>query len=386
MIERRAHLLRVQRLLSSHRVVAIVGARQVGKTTLARQVVNGYRGASTLFDLEEPGDLARLSEPMLALKALTGLVVLDEIQRKPDLFPILRVLADRPNPKTRFLVLGSASPDLLKQSSESLAGRIAYHNLSPFSLGEVDVKPLDRLWLRGGFPRSFLARSHRESAEWRRQFIRTFLERDMPQLGVTVPSGTLRRFWSMLAHYHGQVWNSSEFARSFGIADTTVRRYLDILAGTFVVNILQPFHENISKRQVRAPKVYLADSGLLHSLLNTENRRDLEGHPKIGASWEGFALEQIKSYLGTREDECFFWATHSGAELDLLVIRGRSRRGFEFKRTDSPRITPSMRSAMADLRLNSLDVVHAGDHTFELSKRIRAVALSRAHSDLKPLS
>jgi predicted AAA+ superfamily ATPase len=385
MIERREHLAGVRRLLSGHRVVAIVGARQVGKTTLARQVVKAYRGTSTVFDLEEPGDLARLSEPMLTLRDLSGLVVLDEIQRKPDLFPALRVLVDRPRPQVRFLVLGSASPDLLKQSSESLAGRIAYHNLGPFSLGEVEARHLDRLWLRGGFPRSFLARSHRESAEWRQQFIRTLMERDMPQLGISVPSATLRRFWSMLAHYHGQVWNSSEFARSFGVADTTVRRYLDILAATFLVRVLQPYHENISKRQVKAPKVYLADSGLLHSLLNVVNRPDIEGHPKVGASWEGFALNQVRSHLGAREDECFFWATHGGAELDLLVARGRRKWGFEFKRTDSPRVTPSMRSALADLRLDRLDVVHAGDHTFDLSKRIRAVALSRIQSDLKSL-
>jgi len=385
MIERREHLKTVRSCLSSHRVVAIIGARQVGKTTLARELVKRHRGRSTVFDLEDPADLARLSEPMLTLSDLTGLVVLDEIQRKPDLFPILRVLVDRPRPRASYLVLGSASPDLLKQSSESLAGRIAYHELSGLSLDEVGRKDLNRLWLRGGFPRSFLARSQRASGEWRQQFIRTLLERDMPQLGIRIPSVTLRRFWSMLAHYHGQVWNSSEFARSFGVADTTVKRYLEILTATFLVRILQPFHENISKRQVRAPKVYLADSGVLHSLLNARNRLDLEGHPKVGASWEGFALEQTRSCLKARSDECFFWATHAGAELDLLVVRGRRRWGFEFKRTDSPKITVSMRSAMADLGLHRLDVIHAGDHSFELSKRIRAIALSRLQSDLKPL-
>lgn len=386
MIARRQHLQRVRSLLSRHRVVAIVGARQVGKTTLAGQLVEEHGGRSTVFDLEDPADLARLSEPMLAMKGLRGLVILDEIQRKPDLFPILRVLVDRPRPGMRFLVLGSASPDLLKQSSESLAGRIAYHELGGFALDEVGTKHLDRLWVRGSFPRSFLARSIRESAEWRRAFIRTFLERDIPQLGIGIASGTLRRFWSMLAHYHGQVWNSSEFARSFGVADTTVRRYLDLLAATFVVRLLPPFHANITKRQVRAPKAYLADSGLLHSLLNLEQRADIDGHPKVGASWEGFALEQVTAHLGARPDECFFWATHGGAELDLLVVRGRRRSGFEFKRTDSPKVTPSMRSSLADLRLDRLDVVHAGDHSFKLSDPIRAVALSRLQSDLKPLA
>jgi predicted AAA+ superfamily ATPase len=369
-------------LISRHPVVTILGARQVGKTTLAGELVARSGLPTTVFDLENPADLARLSEPMLALEPLQGLVVLDEIQRLPELFPVLRVLVDRPDSDVRFLILGSASPELLSQSSESLAGRIAHHELGGFALDEVKSSELRRLWLRGGFPRSFLADDDGASAEWRREFIRTFLERDMAQLGVSIPAQTLRRFWTMLAHYHGQVWNASEFARSFGVADTTVRRYLDLLGATFVVRQLQPWHENLRKRQVKSPKIYLADSGLLHTLLGLQTAADVESHPKLGASWEGFAIGEVMTWLSARPEECFFWATHAGAELDMLVIRGNRRLGFEFKRTDAPRITRSMRIAAADLRLHRLDVVHAGAHTFLLDKKIRALALSRLLQDL----
>jgi predicted AAA+ superfamily ATPase len=384
-IARDAHLTRVQQLLRRSPAVAILGPRQVGKTTLARAVQGEWNGPVAAFDLEDPADRARLADPMLALRGLRGLVILDEVQRRPELFPTLRVLADRPRTPARFLVLGSATPDLLRQSSESLAGRLAFHELSGLSLTEVGVAQRDRLWLRGGFPRAFLAPSNAASLEWRLDLARTFLERDVPQLGVSIPADTLRRFWTMLAHYHGQIWNASEFARSFGVSDMTVRRYLDLLSSTFVVRVLQPWHENLGKRQVKSPKVYLADSGMLHALLNLHGMADLDSHPKVGASFEGFAIAAIVDRLRARWSECHFWATHAGAELDLLVVRGRQRLGFEIKRTVAPAITPSMRSALADLRLSRLDVVHAGDRSFELGHRIRAVALSRILADLRPL-
>jgi predicted AAA+ superfamily ATPase len=385
MIERPQEIKRLKKLLRNNPVVGIIGARQVGKTTLSRLFAADIKRPVTYYDLENPEDLARLSDPMLALKGLKGLVVIDEIQRYPDLFPVLRVLVDRPKSPARFLILGSASPDLLQQSAETLAGRIIYHKLDGFSLDEVGAEQNMRLWLRGRFPRSYLARSHAESEEWRRAFIQTFLERDLPQLGITIRSATLRRFLTMLAHYHGQTWNASEFGRSFGVADTTVRNYLDLLSSALVVRQLLPWHENISKRQVKAPKVYLTDTGILHTLLNLRTLRDLEGHPKIGASWESFVLEQIVRRLSARTEECFFWATHAGAELDLLVVRGRRRLGFEIKRTSSPQITKSMRIAISDLKLKQLDIIHAGDQTFQLSRQVRAIAFSRLLKDLKPL-
>ena len=369
-------------MLSRNRVVGIIGARQVGKTTLARQLIGSRKGSATVLDLESPPDRARLADPMLALEPLRGLVVLDEIQRAPEIFDVLRVLADRPLSSARYLVLGSASPEMLRQSAESLAGRIAYHQLSGFSLSELGEDALNRLWVRGGFPRSYLARGERASSEWRRSFVATFLERDLPQLGVGIPSTTLRRFWSMLAHWHGQVWRASEFARSFGVSEMTVSRYIDLLESTFVVRRLAPWHENLKKRQVRSPKVYVADSGLLHTLLDVESLAELEGHPKLGASWEGFLLEQVVRRLGARKEQCFFWATHTGAELDLLVKLGSRRLGFEFKRTVSPKVTPSMRIALQDLGLERLDVIHSGSDTFQLAKGIRAVAASRLISDI----
>jgi predicted AAA+ superfamily ATPase len=385
MIERHREVRAIRALLRRHPVVGIIGARQVGKTTLARLLLAKALGTATYFDLEDPEDLARLADPMIALKGLRGLVVIDEVQRRPDLFPILRVLADRPRRPARFLVLGSASPELLRQGSETLAGRIVYHELGGFSLEEAGTDQAGKLWLRGGLPRSFLGRTNVESDEWRRGFVRTFLERDLPQLGITVASTTMRRFWTMLAHFHGQTWNASEFSRSFGVADTTVRGYLDVLTSALVVRQLPPWFENISKRQVKAPKVYVADSGLLHTLLGIHKVEDLEGHPKVGASWEGFVIEQVVRWLGARSEECFFWRTHAGAELDLLVTRGRKRFGFEVKRTSQPQLTPSMRSAMADLHLTRLDVIHAGDHTFPLARQVRAVALNRLLDDVSPL-
>jgi uncharacterized protein len=385
MIERTRELKSISELLRRYRIVGLIGARQVGKTTLARNFASKVKGATTFFDLENPEDVARLRDPMLALKSLKGLVVMDEVQRLPDLFPVLRVLVDRPRSGVRFLVLGSASPALLRQTSETLAGRIVYHELGGLALDEVGTDNQSRLWLRGGLPPSYLAKSLRVSAEWRRSFIRTFLERDLPQLGIGVQASTLHRFWSMLAHYHGQIWNSSEFARSFGVADTTVRNYLDLLTSALVVRQLPPWHENMAKRQVKAPKVYIADSGVLHALFNLETMDDLEKHPKVGASWEGFVLCQVIRQLGARTEECFFWATHGGAELDLLVIRGHNRLGFEIKRTSAPDLTPSMRNALSDLNLQRLDVIHAGDQTFPMHEKVRAVSLVRLLQDLPPL-
>jgi predicted AAA+ superfamily ATPase len=384
-IERERHLSALQGLLERFPVVGILGARQVGKTTLARELAALRPEPATFFDLEDPADLGRLAEPMLALRELRGLVVIDEVQRRPDLYPVLRVLADRPDQPARFLVLGSASPDLLRQTSESLAGRIFYHELGGFALDEVGTGARRQLWLRGGFPRSFLAGSDADSAEWRRGFVRTFLERDLPRLGVAIPPELLRRFWTMVAHYHGQVWNGAELARSFGVSQPTVRRYLDLLTAALVLRQLPPWFENLAKRQVKAPKIYIADSGLLHTLLNLETQEDVERHPKIGASWEGFALSEVLVRLGARPEEAFFWATHSGAEMDLLVVRGNRRLGFEFKLTDAPRLTPSIRTALVDLKLERVDVVHAGEHTFPLGERVRAVALGRLLEDVEGL-
>ena len=377
MIPRKEELARLKSLVCDYPVTAILGARQVGKTTLAHTFASHRLGPSTFFDLENPEHLFRLSDPMLALEGLKGLVVIDEVQRLPGLFRVLRVLADRPRLPARFLILGSASPDLLRQSSESLAGRIAYHELKGFYLDEVGMVNRGRLWFRGGFPKSYLAMSLSKSHEWRRYFIQTYLERDLPQLGFTVSSVTLHRFWSMVAHRHGQIWNASDIGRSFGIADTTVRRYLDILTSTFVVRQLLPWHENISKRQVKSPKMYVADTGLLHALLNIKTPGELEGHPQIGSSWEGFVIEQILRVYGAAREECFFWATHAGAELDLLIVKGRKRHGFEIKRTVSPGITASARSAVDTLRLESLDIIHMGKESFPMGKRIRAVAFEK---------
>ena len=372
----------VERLLRRYPVVALLGARQVGKTTLARQVADRFSGPTVRFDLEDPADQARLADPGLALARLKGLVVLDEVQRRPELFPILRVLADRARRPARFLVLGSALPDLLRQSSETLAGRIAFVELGGFSLADVGPEHLTALWRRGGFPRAYLAPAENDSAEWRRNFIRTFLERDLPGLGGDLPIETFRRFWHMLAHYHGQVLNTSELGRALGVSHTSVRRYLDLLANMLVVRVLPPWSANLAKRQIKHPKVYITDSGVLHTLMDLATQRDLERHPKVGASWEGFLLEQIIQHRGLRRDQCYFWGTHSGAELDLLVVDGRHRIGFEFKRTSAPSVTPSMRVAMADLGLSRLDVIHAGEATFPLAKGIRAVSAERLLSDV----
>jgi len=361
----------VRTALRESPVVALVGPRQCGKTTLARQLARGH--AADVFDLEDPTDLARLSAPRLALEQLRGLVIIDEFQRRPELFEILRVLVDRPRNPARFLVLGSASPPLVRGLSESLAGRVRFVEMGGFDLSEAGVSRLSTLWLRGGFPRSFLARTDLASLSWREDFARAFVERDVPQLGISVPAQTLRRFWTMLAHYHGGVWNAAELARSLGSSEPTARRYLDILAGAFVVRQLPPWFENLGKRQVKAPKVYVRDSGLLHALLGLRTRKHLLGHPKLGASFEGFAIEQVLAL--SRPAEGYFWATHAGAELDLLLIRDGQRLGFEIKHADAPTLTRSMQIASEELRLKRLYVLYPGSTRYALSPKIEAYPL-----------
>ena len=375
-------LRRLRLLLRENPVVALLGARQVGKTTLAKQLAS-KRANSTWFDLEDPADLARLDDPGLELRPLKGLVVLDEIHRLPEIFPVLRVLADRPGTPARFLVLGSASPELLRQTSETLAGRVAFCRLDGFNMNEVGDP--DRLWLRGGYPRSYLARSEAASVRWRHNFVDTFLSRDAPDLGGSVPPATLRRFWTMLAHWHGQTWNGAEFGRAFGVAHTTVRRYLDLMTSLFVVRQLAPWFENISKRQVRSPKVYVADSGILHSLLGLPSRDALVSHPKVGASWEGFIVSQVIERLAARPEQCFHWSTHSGADLDLLIVAGQRRIGFEVKRAEAPRLTRSMHSSFETLKLDRLDVIHAGTQRYQLAHGIRALPASEINTAFRPL-
>jgi hypothetical protein len=371
-ISRPQILAQIRRALRRSRVVALLGPRQSGKTTLARLVVP--EGSVNYFDLEDPASLARLSEPVTALAPLRGVVVIDEIQRRPELFPVLRVLVDRVPLPARFLVLGSASPALLRQSSESLAGRLETITLSGFSLAEVGVGALDRHWLRGGFPLAFLARSDSDSFLWRRQFVQACLERDLPQLGVTLPAAALLRFWTMLAHYHGQIWKASEPARSLGVSEPSVRRYLDLLTGLFMIRQLPPWHENLQKRQVRAPKVYFRDTGLLHQLLGLRTQQELLSHPKCGASWEGYAIEETLKLV--QPDEAFFWATHNGAELDLLLFTGGRRLGVEVKHADAPTLTPSMRIALADLRLDHLTVLYPGTKQYALAERITVAPIA----------
>lgn len=326
------------------------------------------------FDLEDPASLARLADPGLAFRPLKGLVVIDEIQRRPELFPILRVLADRRPALARFLILGSASPELLRQSSETLAGRLQVVHLEGFRLADLGVKAQARHWLRGGFPPSYTARSDEASTTWRRQFLQTFLERDIPQLGMEIPPVALRRFWHMVAHCHAQIWNGAELARALAVSEPSVRRYLDLLTGVFMLRQLPPWFENLGKRQVKAPKVYVRDSGLLHSLLGIQDRRDLELHPKVGASWEGYAVEEVLKAFNP--DEAYFWATHQGAELDLLLFKKGKRIGVECKRADAPTLTPSMQIALQDLKLDRLLVIYPGDRRYSLAKRVTVVPLA----------
>lgn len=380
MILRPATTNAIRTALERSRTVALTGPRQCGKTTLARQFVPP--DSLNYFDLEDPVSLARLAEPMTALRDLRGLVVIDEIQRAPALFPVLRVLSDRQPLPAKFLILGSASPELLHHSSETLAGRIETITLGGFSLAEVGTPALAQHWLRGGFPLSFLALSEADSLAWRKNFVQTFLERDLPQLGVRIPATTLLRFWTMLAHYHGQIWNAAEFARALGIGETTARRYLDLMEGVFMVRQLQPWHANLTKRQVKSPKIYLRDSGLLHHLLGIRSPVELQTHPKVGASWEGYAIEEI--FKAVAPDEAYFWATHNGAELDLVLLKHGRKFGVECKRVDAPRLTASMRTALDDLKLDQIAVIYPGDRRYPLAERITAVPLE-AVSDAQTL-
>lgn len=389
MISRIYHLDLLKQQLADFPVVAILGARQVGKTTLARQFEKVWAGPARHFDLEDPDDQARLADPSFVLRELQGLVVLDEIQLRPEIFSLLRVLADRSDTPARFLILGSAAPELLKHTAESLAGRVVFHELDGLALNELaqnglTLDGLNTRWLRGGFPRALLADNIRLSREWREAFIRTYLERDLPQLGINLPALTLRRFWTMLAHYHGQTWNGSELARALGVSDKTVSRYLDILEGTFMAFRLPPWYANVGKREVKAPKVYVADTGLLHSLLGIGNHEALLAHPKCGASWEGFILREIIRHTDAKRGEAFFWSVHGGAELDLLILKDNHRWGFEIKLTRSPQVTSSMRSAKEALCLDHLYVMcHGEGEPWALAEGITAVPATYLASDME---
>jgi hypothetical protein len=367
--------------LAESPVTILLGARQTGKTTLARMIA-GQRDLVRFFDLEGAADRTALATtPEKILSEATGLVVLDEVQRVPSLFEVLRPLADRPGVPARFLLLGSASPDLVRGTSETLAGRALVLHIPGFTLEEVGLQRQNDLWLRGAFPRSFLAADEAASLRWRESFIDSFLERDIPKLGIRTPAETLRRFWNMLCHFHGQIWNASELARSLAANEKTARHYLDILAGAYMVRVLPAWHENIGKRQVKSSKVYLRDSGLLHAMLDIRTRAQLESHPRYGASWEGFALEQTLARFGDRH--AWFWATQRGAELDLMVLHEGRRIGFEFKCADAPGMTRSLGIALTDLKLDCVFVVYPGAMRYPLSDRVEAIPLSEMPT-LKP--
>ncbi|WP_339736823.1 ATP-binding protein [uncultured Sunxiuqinia sp.] len=359
--------------IQNNPITTILGPRQCGKTTIARKIAESY--ASVLIDLEDPADFELVSvSPKAFLEQQKGLVVIDEAQRMPELFPILRVLAAQKKAGRKFLLLGSASPDLIKNTWESLAGRIGFIDLTGFKLEETGSENLQPLWLRGGFPRSYLAETDDLSFQWRADFIRTFLERDINLLGFNIPPATLRRFWVMLAHYHGQIWKGSEFARSMGVSEPTVKKYLDILSGTYLVRQIQPWHENLKKRQVKAPKIYIRDSGILHALLSLPNS-EVQNHVKVGASWEGFIIEQILQKMNTRD--YYYWRTHTGIELDLLVFKNGKRHGFEIKYSDMPQVTRSMRQAISDLKLDVLYLIYQGKHRLDLEEKIKLLPVSQ---------
>ena len=372
----RPHIIaKISQAFSIHPAVALLGPRQCGKTTISRQFGEIIKSQKNIhyFDLEDPDDLDVMQHPKAVLQDLEGLIIIDEIQRLPELFPLLRVLIDRKHKKQQFLILGSASRDLIKQSSESLAGRIEYLELTPFDYRETEH--LDDLWVRGGFPVSFLAQSIKESYQWRKQYIRTFLERDIPQLGINIPAQNLRRFWMMLAQNHGNVMNYSEIGRSLALSHNTIRHYTDLLSGTFMIRQLQPWFENISKRQVKSPKVYFRDSGILHSLLAIENKTQLTRHIKCGASWEGFAIEEIIRHHAFPQEECYFWGTHQNAEIDLLSMTASKRIGFEIKFTDKPSPTKSVHIALEDLKLDKVIIIYPGKKHYHYSDKIEICGL-----------
>jgi len=380
MLTRNTYQLAIATALARSPITALMGPRQCGKTTLAKHLAD--QQDSHYFDLETPADRQRLQNPEILLSSLVGLVILDEIQQMPEIFNMLRALVDRSGHKCTYLILGSASPQIIKNVSESLAGRVEFIELAGFDLSEIAPEKQNRLWVRGGFPRSFLAENETDSIAWREGFIRTFLERDIPQLGINTPATAMRRFWTMLAHAHGQTWNGSDLGRSMGRSDKTVRHYLDILTGTFMVRQLQPWHENLKKRQVRSPKIYMRDSGILHSLLHIEDHHQLLGHPRLGASWEGFALEQVLCRL--KNPQAYFWATHNGAELDLLFFAGGKRYGVEFKFNEAPQITRSMHVALNDLALKHLWVIHPGKQSYLANEKISMLPIGEIDSSAFP--
>ncbi len=381
MIERKSITKHITKALKRGRIVSLLGPRQCGKTTLARNFAQP--GSPLYFDLEDPVDSVKMTEPINVLEDLTGTVVVDEVQRQPELFPILRVLADRVPLPAKFLILGSSSPDLIKHSSESLAGRVERIRIGGFSLDEVGKRELARLWLRGGLPRSFLANTDEESFTWRREYVQSFVERDLPLHGVSLPPMTLLRFWTMLAHYHGQVFNASEIARSLGISVMTVKRYIDILTGVFIIRQLQPWFGNIKKRQVKSPKIYFYDSGLLHALLGMQTMNDLLAHPKHGASWEGFVIEEV--IRSVQPTDVYFWATHQGAESDLVFNKGGRMYGVEIKRADAPVMTPSMRNALEDLELERIIVIYPGKRRYSIHKQVDVVPFDEISGGMKKL-
>ncbi len=379
MIKRARYKKHVEEALGRSRAVALLGPRQCGKTTLARELVD--KNSPNYFDLEDPSSLVGLADPKTALASLKDIVVIDEVQRRPDLFPILRVLLDRSPLPAKFLILGSASPDLLRQSSESLAGRLEMIEMDGFGLSEVGQKENSRLWLRGGFPLSFLARNDADSFAWRKSFIQSFLERDLRQQGINIPSVSLHRFWTMLAHSHGQIWNSAPFAASLGVTEPTVRRYLDILTGVFMVRQIQPWHANIKKRQVKAPKVYIRDTGVLNSLLGLKTEAEVLRHPSCGASWEGYVIEEV--VRSVEPDDVYFWATHQGAEIDLVFTKGGRMYGIEVKRADAPTMTPSIRIALEDLKLERIAIIYPGEKRYSLHKKVEVVPFEAINGGMK---
>ena len=378
MIERQGYIDRVKKAISRAPIAALLGPRQCGKTTLARMICE--KQPSTYFDLESQTDLRRLANPEMILASLSGLVVIDEIQTKPDLFAALRVVVDKPENKCSFLILGSASPHIIRNVSETLAGRVEFVDMAGFDLTELGTNTWKELWTKGGFPRSFLANDDQDSFAWREGFIRTFLQRDIPQLGINIPAPAIRRFWTMLAHYHGQIWNASRIGSALGINDKTVRSYLDILTETYMIHQLQPWHENISKRQVKSPKIYFRDTGLLHSLLDLQDFHAVTGHPQVGASWEGFAMEQIIRMI--KPAQVYYWATYSGAELDMFFVANGKRYGVEFKFSEAPETTKSMAIAIASLKLDKLLVVYPGENSWPISETISACPIAKAQDFL----